>query len=98
MNQIRQGDVWIEKITSIPKKLKKRNNSILAYGEATGHHHKIEGNVAVFDGDKDEMFFELTEKTPLTHQEHGTIEIPRGTYRSYIQQEYSPKAIKKVVD
>jgi len=93
MKMYRQGDVWIEQVTSIPKNAKKKSNRILAEGEATGHHHSVTVDVMEHE---DDMFFEGP--TKLTHQEHAPIEIPEGTYKSYIQQEYSPEEIKRVVD
>ncbi len=44
-NHYRQGDVLIERITTIPgtaQKLKRSNRVILAHGEVTGHHHTLE--------------------------------------------------------
>lgn len=43
--QYRQGDVLIEQIDALPKKLRKNKNEsrvILAHGEVTGHAHEIE--------------------------------------------------------
>lgn len=34
----------------------------------------------------------------LLHEEHGTIEIPTGTYRVIRQREYTPEAIRYVAD
>ena len=42
--QFRQGDVLIERVGELPKKLKKQekqNRVILAHGEVTGHAHEI---------------------------------------------------------
>ena len=41
--QFRQGDVLIEQVDSLPKKLKRTNSKrvILAHGEVTGHAHEI---------------------------------------------------------
>ena len=44
-NHYRQGDVLIERISTIPataKKQKRSNRVILAHGEVTGHHHTLE--------------------------------------------------------
>jgi hypothetical protein len=74
----------------------------LAYGEATGHAHKL------FGGE-----FELREcpktktrhlhvirEVVLKHQEHNPIIIPPGHFRIGIQQEYDPfeKLSRKVID
>ena len=42
---VRQGDVYLQQINVMPKGLMKqevKGKIILAYGEATGHHHAIE--------------------------------------------------------
>lgn len=43
--QYRQGDVFIERVTTIPTQIWKQETSrrvILAHGEMTGHHHVLE--------------------------------------------------------
>jgi hypothetical protein len=46
INQFRQGDVLIERVTSLPGVIKKmapeNGRVILAHGEVTGHAHEIE--------------------------------------------------------
>lgn len=42
MKIYRQGDVLIRQIKSIPTETTVRKNGILAYGEVTGHAHKVE--------------------------------------------------------
>jgi len=44
------------------------------------------------------MFFRCFNTTVLTHQEHSAIVLPAGDYERIIQREYSPEAIKRVVD
>lgn len=81
-------------------------DACLAYGEATGHCHKI-------FGDGDTGAFELREcpKTKvkhlrvvrevlLKHQEHNPVVIPPGHFRIGIQQEYDPfeKRSRRVTD
>lgn len=79
-------------------------DSCLAYGEATGHAHKIFG---------DEGAYELREcpKTKvrhlrvvspvlLKHQEHSPILLPPGDFKIGIQKEYDPfeKLTRQVAD
>jgi len=45
MSMVRQGDVLLVPVKSIPTDLKSDNRPkcILAYGEVSGHHHRFEG-------------------------------------------------------
>ena len=69
-NQARQGDIWFQKTNGKPKLTSNRppmSNNIIAYGEVTGHSHKIyepvlseleslvdqNGDIYVFSKDKD---------------------------------------------
>ena len=50
--QFRQGDVYLEQIKSLPSNLQIKEPDlpgkiVLAYGEATGHHHSIEVTEAI---------------------------------------------------
>ena len=103
--QFRQGDVWVEEIHTLPKNVKKAEPGlpgkiVLAYGEATGHHHSIEVTEATesFVDEAGILFLALKEDTVLEHQEHAAIEIPSGFYKVTIQREYSPEAIRNVRD
>jgi len=101
--QYRQGDVFLEKLSTLPKNLTKQENKgkiILAYGEATGHHHAIEVTEATesFIDEAGLLYLTLGEPTTLTHQEHSEIQIPEGFYRVTIQREYHPKEIRNVLD
>jgi len=106
----RQGDVLIMEASSIPKDAKLVPNAIegrivLAYGEATGHHHSI----AVADRDAELLESDTTTDrflrimnasgVELTHQEHATITLPPGDYRVRQQREYvAPEIERKVLD
>jgi len=101
----RQGDVLIESIPSLPKKLVKvaRENGrlILAHGSATGHSHAIATpRCDLYTSAKEPgvMFLDIRAKAELTHDEHSTIVLPKGVYRVSRQSEYSPEAIRQVQD
>ena len=101
MNTYRQGDVLLIPVTTIPTNLVKTKMVTLALGEVTGHHHTINYG-AVGYGDQYDSLAEFVqvvdESATLTHQEHGEIQLPKGMYRSVIQSEYTPAAIKNVAD
>lgn len=100
--QVRQGDVLVIAVDKIPE-MKQTKRVRLANGEVTGHHHTIsDGAVGFAEAEEDlAEFFAVKggdSVAVLTHQEHSAIEIPEGEYRSVIQSEYTPQAIKRVQD
>lgn len=76
----------------------------LAYGEATGHAHKIfgdEGDFEVRECPKTKTrHLKVIRDVCLKHQEHDGIIIPPGFYKIGIQQEYDPfeKLSRRVID
>lgn len=100
----RQGDVLIQRVGSIPKNVTAETpvngRIILAYGEATGHHHSLEADAADWwkSADKDEQFIDVKTDTAVVHQEHSKIDLTPGKYRVTRQREYSPEAIRNVAD
>jgi len=104
---IRQGDVMFVKISRLPEGARtKRANGTVAYGEATGHHHSILAEdlekaevLEIGDG----LFVSVSASgvhlgAMFTHQEHGPVTLGPGFYRVVIQREYSPTAIRNVID
>lgn len=96
----RQGDVLVEEIQTLPDGLTPiKGEVILAYGEQTGHCHRITNRVAkFFENATGERFLSLSKQCDLKHEEHATIPLPPGKYRIQIQREYSPEAIRNVAD
>ena len=96
----RHGDVFIEACNQIPKGAKRLPHLLLAKGELTGHAHRIEGNrgASLFEAG-DERFLDVTDDSiTIIHEEHAPITLTRGAYRVWIQREYSPDAIHRVMD
>jgi hypothetical protein len=102
----RQGDVLIVPVSSMPKKLepipRENGRVVLAHGEVTGHAHAIaaEGAALFRDPRLMAIFMAVGTDGPvkLEHEEHGTIEIPPGSYQIVRQREYSPEEIRNVAD
>lgn len=97
----RQGDVLIIPVDSIPQGKKQTKRIRLANGEVTGHHHSIFDQGAVGYADDEESlteFLDVSTPVELEHQEHDTITIGPGKYRSVIQSEYTPQEIRRVAD
>jgi hypothetical protein len=64
----RQGDVSLHKIEKMPEKIKKAKNNILAYGEITGHQHRLKSKqILVFEDAQNNKFIELKQDTELIH-------------------------------
>ena len=100
----RQGDVLLEGIESIPEtaELVESNGAIvLAYGEATGHHHAIRNGKARLYRDpiRQASYVEVAESLALLeHEEHAPIALDPGIYSVILQREYHPQAVRRVVD
>lgn len=100
----RQGDVGLRLLSSKPtgtaKPIARENGRIiLAHGEVTGHAHGIDSPDCAMEEIAGLTVLEVNAAmAALTHEEHGTIEIPQGVYEVVIQKEYSPEAIRNVAD
>lgn len=103
----RQGDVALVRIDEIPsdaKVCKVKGDVVLAYGEVTGHAHRLaEGSVKPFakGGAWDpaaERYIQALDGATLKHEEHNAIALPPGNYRVIQQREYFPDAIRNVAD
>ena len=105
-HQIRQGDVYLVPVTSIPENatVRPRDNGrvILAYGEVTGHAHALTAEGVALMEVKDDAsvleFLKVDAVSALVHEEHGTINIEPGLYQIKHQREYTPEAIRNVAD
>ena len=75
----RHGDLLIRKIWSIPSDAVQKSTNILAEGEATGHHHILNGSHQIFETDE-ATYFEAKQELSIEHPEHNTIIIPKGIY------------------
>jgi hypothetical protein len=105
---IRHGDVCIVSVDSLTKdkRLKKKPDSVLMEGEATGHAHRIREGAEVWRNPnptaQDQFFLgEMEVKAigaALTHEEHHTIPLKKGIYRFYSQREFSPVEDVRVQD
>jgi hypothetical protein len=96
----RHGDVLVSLIDGIPPAAKLRPHLVLAEGEVTGHMHRIAepGSAKLFQEFSRMYLRVVAEHATLVHPEHGPITLPRGDYRVWRQREYSPQAIRTVLD
>lgn len=99
------GDVIVTAEEKAPKdfaKFEKIKDDCLAYGELTGHAHKIFGDDFEVreNPETKERWLKVVKPVMLKHQEHTGVGIPPGFYKIGIQREYSPfeKHIRQVQD
>ena len=103
---VRQGDVLCIPVKAIPeaaraKKLPEDKDVILAFGEVTGHAHRIkERQLVGFEGDVPgaAAWLEIAAPVSLTHEEHTSHMLPSGAWKINIHREYSPEEIRNVAD
>lgn len=98
---VRQGDILLKKITRLPAKTARQEGPcILAHGEATGHTHHVKrnGQIWVDLTEEGRRYLQVLADTSLDHEEHGQIALTKGVYEIIRQREYSPLAIRTVVD
>lgn len=98
---VRQGDVLLVKTTDkVPSEAKPVQGAvILAYGEVTGHAHRIieADKVGYFDSNA-ERFLQIAERTALSHEEHTAVILDKGTYRQAFQVEDFGEEVRRVAD
>lgn len=96
------GDVIIERVDDIPgfDAMTPVTDGCVAYGEATGHAHKLFGDFDLREDDKGDRYFVTGNVITLKHQEHRPVELPAGKYKIGIQREYDhfSKMVRRVVD
>ena len=100
-----QGDVPVIQIDSIPTGGQVSANRIVAYGESTGHDHRIVGDVVCYEY-TDKWVFAIGENgAELVHTSNGehapvaldantVVMIPRGIQ----QREYDGEYERRVLD
>jgi hypothetical protein len=96
----RHGDVFLQVATDLPEHARRLPHCILAEGELTGHSHRIEesGAAQLYDCGTDRFLRVTAPVATLVHQEHAAIQLSQGLYRVWIQREYSPQEIRRVID
>jgi hypothetical protein len=100
MKIYRHGDVLIAPIEAVPPAAKPRPGLTLAYGEITGHAHRVEtdGKAELLEAGQELFLRVLGSAARVVHEEHNTIELPPGNYRVWRQREYDPKQDLTVMD
>lgn len=73
----------------MPRGARETDEKVLAYGEVTGHAHRIDTGQLMTVGDT--MYVWVERSARLTHEEHHTIELPPGAWQVVRQREYTPR-------
>jgi hypothetical protein len=95
---IRHGDVQLVKVKNIPVDAKKLDGrKELAYGEVTGHAHRIDVG-DLFETKDGGLFLKVDRLATLTHEEHKTVKVKPGCYRVAIKRQYTPEGWEDVRD
>lgn len=99
-NLYRQGDVLIAAVHCIPDSAVRRDGFVLAYGELTGHSHRLENpsTAELFESDGSLYLRVTAEVARVAHEEHRPIILPRGQYVIWLQREYTPHEVTPLKD
>jgi len=88
----RHGDVVIRKINKLPKNSKQISERPLAYGEVTGHSHRVivkdKTKIRFYEDDEGRIYFKLETPAKVIHEEHKPITLNSGIYTTKIIREY----------
>jgi hypothetical protein len=106
MVQVRQGDVFLRRIGALPVGAKPiardKGQVILAYGEVTGHSHRVVdkyGTAQLYQGEGGVRYMTIDELTEVVHEEHGTVTVEPGVYELPPQMEWDDsKEPRQVAD
>lgn len=106
MKHKRHGDVDLSphkgKVTG--EKQEHGGSFVLAYGEATGHHHTLTvpsvDDMEIYKCADGGFIVRLKKDGTLTHPEHKPLTIPAGTWRQRIEREkdWFSLSVHRVVD
>ena len=98
--QARQGDIFFQTVKKIPSNTKDYKSNILAYGEVTGHSHKIiSPNISEMESvvdEKGDIYVRSAKEITVGHDEHDCIVLPSNEWICVSRQrEYDPLAAEK---
>lgn len=106
--QLRQGDVFLEKVKALPVNSQRLKTRTLALGERTGHSHSVTATANLFKGpsvifkDGREAVFVVVnaDGSQLIHQKHAVADLEPGVYEYTHQREmdYFAGVARNVVD
>jgi len=94
----RQGDLLFVRQDVRPAvDLTARQSDVIVAGEATGHAHRLTAG-AVLEAPDGTLYLDLPSRANVVHEEHHAITLDAGLWLVVRQREYSPEAIRTVLD
>ncbi len=94
----RQGDLlFIRQDTRPAADLTARQSNVILTGEATGHAHRLTAGT-ILEAPDGALYLDLPYAAKVVHEEHNPITLDPGLWLVVRQREYSPEAIRMVLD
>lgn len=98
----RQGDVVLIQSEMPPNAKADNKEKVLAYGEVTGHAHRISDQGIIFQhpATKRRFLRIITGGLSVTHEEHEDLNLPEGDYEIKQQREWDwySEEVRRVQD
>ena len=94
--EFRQGDVGLDVVAELPNGTTRVDDPVIAYGEATGHRHRLVGDAQVYRHTPkwttpSTYIVVGTGGATIVHEEHAAIQLPPKTVLRYVaQREFHP--------
>jgi len=99
-NRAYHGDVLLVR-REVPAEAEKFDaQNVLAYGEVTGHAHRIASGSVEFFKWQAKTYLRVLKEAELRHEEHKTIILPPGDYEygNTSEYDYDLEESKRVAD
>lgn len=97
-DKFRHGDVVIVRDDAV-KGDGKDMRGVLADGEVTGHAHRVSrAHVQGVVNSLVQRAITVKKVDKVDHEEHVASPLPKGTFRSGVQAQWTPEGLKPVVD
>jgi hypothetical protein len=94
----RQGDLlFIQQDTRPAAALTARPGNVIVAGEATGHAHRLQAGT-ILEAPDGTLYLDVTRTAQVERVEHGPITLDPGLWLVVRQREYSPEAVRSVLD
>lgn len=99
---IRHGDFVLYPLDKLPKSKEIKNNGsyVLGEGTTTGHKHILTAKGLKVYSVKEKIYFKLSSKGKVTHEEHNALNIPAGIWELGHEREkdHFSGAVRQVID
>ena len=96
MKLMRQGDLLLKQVDTLPIGLLEVTSGIILEGEITNHKHRITKG-KLFKDTAGMMFLSIPHFGVVVHEEHKPIKLGKGTYAVIRQREYTSENMTRLV-